>query len=404
MDTFSLCCYVNVSLKEVTCQFPKEAKDAFSGCNRMIHHQSLRISIWLLGLLAVLGNLAVIAWRMIRREDHPIQSCLLTNLALSDFLMGVYLMIISIQDQILSGNYFSYDRKWRSGELCRFAGALSVLSSEVSVLMLTVITAERLISIVFALKISRLTLRGAYRICSAVWIFGVAIAIVPMFDLPYFCNKDREYGYYGRSSVCLPLQLSSERLAGWEYSVAIFIVLNLAAFLFILAAYIFIILTVFKSQRRITSNGESNTSLNRESTLARRVFAIILTDFSCWVPVVILSILALFGKFKDPEGTVYVWFAVFVLPINSSVNPVLYTFSTPKVRDVLKGWVCRLLCFFSQMGTFQFFVCVKRNDKEGRGSNKEREMSVIMKELPSFNREIQPKNKVVSGVTNATTE
>ncbi|CAH3124809.1 unnamed protein product, partial [Porites lobata] len=158
-----------------------------------------------------------------------------------------------------------------------------------------------------------------------------------------------------RSSVCLPLQLSSERLAGWEYSVAIFIVLNLAAFLFILAAYIFIILTVFKSQRRITSNGESNTSLNRESTLARRVFAIILTDFSCWVPVVILSILALFGKFKDPDGTVYVWFAVLVLPINSSVNPVLYTFSTPKVRDVLKGWVCRLLCFFSQMGTFQFF-------------------------------------------------
>ena len=135
----------------------------------------------------------------------------------------------------------------------------------------------------------------------------------------------------GRSSVCLPLQLSSERLAGWEYSVAIFIVLNLAAFLFILAAYTFIILTVFKSQRRITSNGESNTSLHRESTLARRVFAIILTDFSCWVPVVILSILALFGKFKDPDGTVYVWFAVFVLPINSSVNPVLYTFSTPKV-------------------------------------------------------------------------
>ena len=135
----------------------------------------------------------------------------------------------------------------------------------------------------------------------------------------------------GRSSVCLPLQLSSERLAGWEYSVAIFIVLNLAAFLFILAAYTFIILTVFKSQRRITSNGESNTSLHRESTLARRVFAIILTDFSCWAPVVILSILALFGKFKDPDGTVYVWFAVFVLPINSSVNPVLYTFSTPKV-------------------------------------------------------------------------
>ena len=113
-----------------------------------------------------------------------------------------------------------------------------------------------------------------------------------------------------------------------------FIALNLAAFLFILAAYIAIILKVFKSQRRVKAHGESqtnSTSLKRESTLARRVFAIILTDFSCWVPVIILSILALIEKFYDPHGKVYVWFAVFVLPVNSAVNPVLYTFSTPKV-------------------------------------------------------------------------
>ena len=47
---------------------------------------------------------------------------------------------------------------------------------------------------------------------------------------------------------------------------------------------------------------------------------------------IILSILALVKKFNDPDGTAYVWFAAFVLPVNSSVNPALYTFSTPKVR------------------------------------------------------------------------
>ena len=100
-----------------------------------------------------------------------------------------------------------------------------------------------------------------------------------------------------------------------------------------MTAYIAIIFKVFKSQRRIKAHGESkiNNSLNRESALARRVFAIILTDFCCWIPVIILGILALVEKFNDPEGTAYVWFAVFVLPVNSSVNPLLYTFSTPKV-------------------------------------------------------------------------
>ena len=127
----------------------------------------------------------------------------------------------------------------------------------------------------------------------------------------------------------------------------VFIGLNLAAFLFIMAAYIAIIVKVSKSQRRVKAHGESDVSSNsikRESALARRVFAIILTDFSCWVPVIILSILALTGQFHDEEGLVYVWFAVFVLPVNSSVNPVLYTFSTPKVRRlILSVFLCFLI-------------------------------------------------------------
>ena len=123
----------------------------------------------------------------------------------------------------------------------------------------------------------------------------------------------------------------------------LFIAFNLAAFLFIMAAYIAIIVKVSKSQRRVKAHGESDVSSNsikRESALARRVFAIILTDFSCWVPVIILSILALTGQFYDEHGFVYVWFAVFVLPVNSSVNPVLYTFSTPKVRQWTLIFIC----------------------------------------------------------------
>ena len=102
-----------------------------------------------------------------------------------------------------------------------------------------------------------------------------------------------------------------------------------------MGAYIAITLKVSKSQRRVHAHGESEVSSNnmkRESSLARRVFAIILTDFSCWVPVIIFSILSITGRFRDEGGAIYVSFAVFVLPVNSSINPVLYTFSTPKVR------------------------------------------------------------------------
>lgn len=36
----------------------------------------------------------------------------------------------------------------------------------------------------------------------------------------------------------------------------------------------------------------------------------------------------------------YAWLVVFVMPLNSAVNPLLYTFTTPKYRNqvLLRGW------------------------------------------------------------------
>ena len=69
--------------------------------------------------------------------------------------------------------------------------------------MLTVITADRLLSIVFAFRCSRLTLRGTYIICAVVWLCGTAIAVVPAFDTPYFFNEERRYGFYGKDCSAL---------------------------------------------------------------------------------------------------------------------------------------------------------------------------------------------------------
>ena len=104
VDSFSLCCYASQYSENVSCEYPKLEGNALSSCNRMIDASGPRRSIWLLGILAVAGNLAVIAWRLIRRDDHPVQTCLLTNLAVADFLMGVYLMIIAIKNEIWAGN------------------------------------------------------------------------------------------------------------------------------------------------------------------------------------------------------------------------------------------------------------------------------------------------------------
>jgi hypothetical protein len=285
-------------------------------------NKTLQVCIWILGILAFLGNIGVIIWRMIVKERNRVHSFLLTNLAVSDLMMGIYLLIIAIKDAQLRGVYFKHDLQWRSGRVCQLAGALSVISSEVSVLILTTITADRFSSIVFAFKFKRLKMKSAVFVVSLIWIFGFVMSIMPMLYRDYFYDHVWQVGFYGRSGVCLPLQLSQERFPGWEYSVAIFIGLNFIAFSFILVAYIIMFWKVRSSGRCVRS-----TQMNTESAMARKMAFIILTDFCCWMPIIIIGILSLLGRFPDPEKLAYVWIAVFVLPVNSSINPVLYTFS-----------------------------------------------------------------------------
>ena len=76
--------------------------------------------------------------------------------------MGVYLLTIAIMDVRWQGENFKHDVEWRSGMGCQIVGALSMLSSEVSVLILTIITVDRFTSIVFPFKFKRVTYRSPY--------------------------------------------------------------------------------------------------------------------------------------------------------------------------------------------------------------------------------------------------
>jgi len=324
LDEFILCCYAEKAAPGVHCVSPK---DEFSSCSDLMKNKAVQVCVWILGFTALVGNLFVILMRVIVKEDNKVHSFLLTNLAISDLLMGVYLLIIAFQDVQWQGEYFKHDIDWRTGKMCEYTGVLSMISSEVSVLMLTLITTDRLICIVFPFKVRRINRKFAYIFVAGIWVFGTLIAIIPTFGLEFFYDKERNVGFYGKSAVCLPLHLSSERQAGWEYAVGIFIGLNFASFVYILAAYTIMFFTVKRVSKQVRS-----TNMNRESQMAKRMVFIILTDFLCWMPVIIIGILSLCGQFHDPEKQAYVWIAVFVLPVNSSINPILYTFSTPKVR------------------------------------------------------------------------
>jgi hypothetical protein len=325
VDHFTLCCYAEKALPHVSCTFLQD--NGISSCDELLKNSVLKYSIWVLGVLAFAGNVGVVLWRVIGKDKNRVNSFLLTHLAVSDFLMGVYMLLIAYKDRLWDGVYFRHDVSWRASDLCIFAGVISTISSEVSVFTLTLITLDRVVCIVFPFKFRRMSMKRAAYLTTFIWILGTVLAIIPLLDDSYFYDYEHRNHFYGRSPVCLPFELSSEKSPGWEYSAFVFLGLNGASFIFIVVAYMVMYRTITKA-----GNAVRSTRANQDSTLAKRMLFIILTDFFCWFPVIIISILALANSLHDPRKQVYAWIAVFVLPINSSINPLLYTFSTPLVR------------------------------------------------------------------------
>ncbi|XP_071493575.1 G-protein coupled receptor GRL101-like [Diadema antillarum] len=296
----------------------------FSSCEDLMSNVILRMCIWLLGIVALVGNAFVIAWRINSKRDNRVHSFLITNLAIGDMLMGVYLLIIAAVDAFYRGVYILHDKNWRGSSLCQFAGFLSTFSSELSVLSLTIITLHRLSSIVFPFRIKDM------EFTRAVWVMGVSWALVaflaglPLCGLAYFGN------FYGRSGVCLALHITPDWPSGWEYAVFIFLAINFVSFMTILISYGVMFNVARKTQKAAMRSLSSKVS----DSMARRMSVIVFTDFCCWMPIIILGVASLCGASIPPA--VYAWVAVFVMPVNSAVNPVLYTLgSAPTIRTLL---------------------------------------------------------------------
>ncbi|WP_294078594.1 hypothetical protein, partial [Thiolapillus sp.] len=75
--------------------------------------------------------------------------------------------------------------------------------------------------------------------------------------------------------------------------------------------------------RMNTMSAGVTTSKAKDMTVARRLFTVAMSDFCCWFPIGLLALLAARGT--TVPGEVNVAMALFVLPLNSAINPFLYT-------------------------------------------------------------------------------
>ncbi|KAG5853015.1 hypothetical protein ANANG_G00068640 [Anguilla anguilla] len=303
----------------------KPNTDGISSFENLLANIILRVFVWVVAFVICFGNVFVICLRSCVASDNRHHTMSIKSLCCADCLMGVYLFFIGAFDIKYCGQYNRHAQIWMESLSCQLIGCLAMLSTEVSVMLLTYMTLEKYVCIVFPFHNCRAGRKQTLTTLVGIWALGFIIAVIPFWDKQTFGN------YYGRNGVCFPLHSDlTEKPGARSYSTGIFLGLNLFAFMIIVFSYT----SMFFSVRKTGAKTARHSVFDQEVTIAKRFFFIVFTDALCWMPIFLLKILSLLQV--EITGTIILWVVIFILPINSALNPIMYTMTTTYFRERLK--------------------------------------------------------------------
>ncbi|XP_063296557.1 thyrotropin receptor [Pelobates fuscus] len=284
--------------------------DEFNPCEDIMGYNFLRVVVWFVNLLAILGNTFVLFILLTSHYKLTVPRFLMCNLAFADFCMGIYLLLIASVDLYTRSEYYNHAINWQTGPGCNAAGFFTVFASELSVYTLTMITLERWYAITFAMRLDRkIRLRHASFIMLAGWGFCFLIALLPLVGI----------SSYIKVSICLPMDTET----AFSQTYVIFILLlNIIAFIIICACYIKIYITVRNPQYQ---------SGDKDTKIAKRMAVLIFTDFICMAPISFYALSAIMNKPLITVSNSKILLVLFY-PFNSCANPFLYAIFTKAFR------------------------------------------------------------------------
>ena len=322
--------------------------------------------------------------RRVKNINVLLNRALIIMIGIGDSLVGLYLVIIASTDFKYGNNYCVRQREWLVGLPCSLCGVVSTVGSQISLFSMTVLSVVRVLGILrglaVPLPVQTSGIALTLTVVSLIFVSSLGISVLPL--VPYyedtFVNAiyyrnnplfkglptkstlvriigayygrikptkeglswrllraliqqmfTQSYGgiqsillnFYGNDAVCLFKYFVYYDDPQNRYSWAI-LSLDFICFIFITTSYILVQRVTDKTTRALTKSGCKNAIKSRNKRLQTKVSVIILTDFLCWIPFIVVSGLHTF--YVIDASPWYSLFSIVILPINSVINPLLY--------------------------------------------------------------------------------
>ncbi len=289
-------------------------------CENLMDPWILRIAIWAIWVLALLGNGTVLFIGIATKGKLESNDLLICNLAFADFCMGVYLAFLAVVDirtfTDSKSTFYQSALDWQLGPGCKSAGFIAVFSTELSIFILVVLTLERVYTISHTFDQNEEKRRKVViGLCVFGWFWAAGLAMLPIFGV----------NSYDKVAVCLPYVTEN----WWDrFYIGFILTLNFAFFVVIVFSYAYI----FIHACRVSPSGHLKQRRKDILTAVSKIAVLILTAFFCWAPIAVIGYLSLINLHLVSAAEAK-YFVIFVYPLNACVNPFIYAIFTRGFRN-----------------------------------------------------------------------
>ena len=275
---------------------------------------------YVLAPLILIFNFMVFTITFTTKTLRKLPSMLLvSNLAVSDFFIGFYSLVITSSRHSMSyQNFYS-----AMCYLCPFLGFLWCFGQFTAALSSVLLTMERYIAIIFSM---RPTIKFSTKSCLYSLLFSWIIAI-GVASLPFF-----RIGTYTTTTFCLPIQPAKGIPHSFAYSASL-VAVGLLLYIITLPMYLHIFVHVRSSGNQM--------GIKRDGKLAKKISILVVSNLTFFLLPVFIGLLWLFTRTFDnvaltTREILVGSFTTVCFSINSFLNPLLYAFRDRRFQFVIK--------------------------------------------------------------------
>ena len=308
-NDYKLCC-VAASDSVCTATIP-----GYISCKNLLPNSMMRWLFIIVSILIIVINGIAIAIHLMGRVNTAYFAYVIA-ISISGIHCGVYLGIIWMSDAAFKGEYMVNDVNWRSSPICFLANSILLYFTVTIQLLLTLLALSRLMIVINPLHTTLKNCRHAFGYVISIYIFAFLLTVVTLLSM---ILQDQILP----TNLCLPFFDPTNSILTIKVSVWSVVICSQCLTSIVITVSHLILIKRFNENidklRRNTMTKSSNI------LLLTQLFAVTFFNVFCWLTANIIYVITMIIPTYSID--LIIWMIVFVVPLNSLINPVVFILS-----------------------------------------------------------------------------